>query len=280
MGTGQMKKQTTSKQLAHELAQAGLVDFDLALVLGSGLGAFADQFENAVVVRFEDVGAMPSSAVPGHAGRWILGDFGGARVLVQQGRVHLYEGWTVEEVVRAVRAYGELGCRALIVTNAAGGLMPDAQLPGLMRIDDHINLQGQTPLAPAEAGRGCPYDERLGEIVDQVAHERGIELARGIYAGLPGPSYETPAEVRMLASVDVQAVGMSTVCEVVAAHAAGMRVVGLSCISNHAAGISGHMLNHDEVVAAGTLIAPRLLDLLEGVVPAVAAECGAASRRS
>lgn len=268
----------TSEQLARELAQRGVEDVDLALVLGSGLGAFAEQLENPVAIPFDDVASMPRSAVPGHAGRWILGNFGGARVLVQQGRVHLYEGWNAEQVVRAVRAYAELGCRALVITNAAGGLDADAQLPALMRIEDHINMQGETPLAPAEAGRAVPYDQRLGEIVDQIARERGIDLKRGTYVGLPGPSYETPAEIRMLAGFDAQAVGMSTVCEVVAAFAAGMRVVGISCISNHAAGVSSTALDHAEVIAAGERVAPQLLDLLEGVVPALAAECGVASR--
>ncbi|MFT5050706.1 MAG: purine-nucleoside phosphorylase [Chlamydiales bacterium] len=274
-----MTDQVGAKRLALELAERGVGDVDLALVLGSGLGAFAEELENALVIPFEDVESMPCSAVPGHAGRWIVGEFGGARVLVQQGRVHLYEGWAVEQVVRAVRAYSELGCGALLITNAAGGLVADAELPGLMRIEDHINMQGQTPLSQAEAGRALPYDGPLGEIVDQVASERGIDLQRGVYVGLPGPSYETAAEIRMLARFDAHAVGMSTVCEAIAAHAAGIRVVGISCISNHAAGISATPLNHDEVVAAGARVAPQLLNLLQGVVPAVAAECGVASRR-
>lgn len=260
---------TRATELADQMARLGIEGFDVALVLGSGLGGFADRLEDPRVTTFDEVASMPSARVPGHSGRWTLGRLGEARVLVQEGRVHLYEGWSAEEVVRAVRAYGELGAKALVLTNAAGSLVPELALPTLMRIEDHVNMQGASPLARSEVGRGSPYDQALGALVEGVARDSGIELRRGVYAGLLGPSYETPAEVRMLAKLGLHAVGMSTVCEATAGHAAGMRVVGLSLLSNFAAGIASSALSHAEVVAAADQIAPVFEGLLERAVPAI-----------
>lgn len=258
-------------RLAADLAQRGVSDFDLAFVLGSGLGAFAERLEDPLVVPFEELGDMPGSAVPGHAGRFVLGMLGDARVLVQQGRVHLYEGWHAQEVTRPVRALARLGCKAVVLTNAAGGLVEGWPIPCLMRLTDHLNLQGTTPLTRAESGRGNPYDAELGECLDRAAEEQGLTLQRGVYAGLLGPSYETPAEIRLLASMGAHAVGMSTVCEALAADAAGLRVAAISCISNPAAGIAAAPLNHAEVVEAGQAIADDFGELLRAAVPGMRA---------
>jgi purine-nucleoside phosphorylase len=260
--------------LAQSLAAHGCAGVELAFVLGSGLGAFADIVSEPRAIAFGELEGMPHGRVAGHAGRIVLGRIGPTRVLVQQGRVHLYEGWTAMEVSLAVRAYAKLGCRGLVLTNAAGGLDRTRMVPSLMRIRDHINLQGQSPLVPEQAGRGSPYDAQLGAVLDLAARRCGIRLTTGTYAGVLGPSYETPAEVRMLGRFGVDAVGMSTVCEALAARAAGMRVCAISCITNHAAGIGGQALSHDEVIAAGARIAGSFSRLLEAAVPMLALELG------
>jgi purine-nucleoside phosphorylase len=260
------------ERLAASLRAHGVEGARVALVLGSGLGAFAARLEGARSIPYAELDGMPGSAVPGHAGRLALGEVRGVRVVVQQGRAHLYEGWSAHEVTRAVRALARLGVRALILTNAAGGLRREWTPPALMRIGDHLNLQGRTPLLAAEAGLGTPYDPRLGAALDEAARVAGVVLQRGVYAGVLGPSYETPAEIRMLAAFGADAVGMSTVCEAQAAHAAGMRVAAVSCITNLAAGISPEPLAHADVVAAGARIARPFCDLLEAAVP-LAARC-------
>jgi len=206
---------------------------------------------------------MPSSAVPGHAGRFVTGVLGKQRVLVQQGRVHLYEGWTPEQVTRAVRAMAALGCRALVLTNAAGGLRTEWEPGTLMRITDHINMQGATALIQGERGAGSPWDSELGAALDQAAAQAEVPLKSGVYAAVLGPSYETPAEIRMLKSLGADAVGMSTVLEAAAAHASGLRVGGVSLITNPAAGLSEGKLDHADVLAAGERGAAKFCDLLE-----------------
>jgi len=253
--------------LAQELEAHGLGGAKAAFVLGSGLGALAEALEERVVVPFERLESMPASTVPGHAGRFVRGKLAGVEVLVQQGRLHLYEGHSVRRVVRPVRAFAELGVGCLVLTNAAGGLVPEWRPPVLMRITDHINLQGCSPLRREEAGRGCPYDEELGQLLVASASACGIELVHGVYAGLLGPTYETPAEIRMLARRGAQAVGMSTVAEALAGHASGMRVLGVSCISNAAAGISAGPLSHEEVVEAGKEVAADFVRLLTELTP-------------
>jgi purine-nucleoside phosphorylase len=174
-------------------------------------------------------------------------------------------------VTRAVRAFGALGVRALVLTNAAGGMKRAWTPPTLMRITDHVNLQGRTALLPGEGGAGNPYDSGLGEALDEAARTGGVALERGVYAGVLGPSYETPAEIRWLASFGADAVGMSTVCEAQAARAAGMRVAAISCITNLAAGLSPGPLSHREVVEVGKQASKRFCDLLEAAVPRLAA---------
>ncbi len=256
--------------LADSMAAAGLKDFSVAAVLGSGLGAFADRLRDPLVVPFEELKGMATSTVPGHSGRFVLGELGGVRVLVQQGRVHLYEGHSVHVVTRAVRAMGALGCKSLLLTNAAGGLNREWPVPSLMRITDHLNLQGVAPLRPSEVGRGSPYSVELGEILDAAARECGVPLERGVYAGLMGPSYETAAEIRMLDQMGAQAVGMSTVAEALTGDAVGMGVAAISLISNPAAGISSVPLNHEEVQEAANAYADHFAGLLELGLPRLA----------
>ena len=259
------------QQTVELLEQAGLGGARTALVLGSGLGALADRLSGASSLSFEDIEALPPSSVPGHAGRFVAGELNGRAVLIQQGRVHLYEGRSAFTVTLPVRALARLGVRNIILTNAAGGLVPGWPVPCLMRIRDHLNFQHRSPLLRSEAGRAQPYDAELGALLGQVAQRVGIELYTGVYAGLLGPSYETPAEVRLLQSAGAHAVGMSTVLEALAAHAQGLRVAAVSCISNPAAGLASGKLDHAEVVAAGKQIASDFARLLEAVVNALPA---------
>jgi len=257
-------------RVAEGLAVRGFGGADVALVLGSGLGGFAERLAGARSVSFADLSGMPQSSVPGHAGRFVLGELSGARVLVQAGRAHLYEGYTAEEVARGVRAMAALGVRALVLTNAAGGLRR-AWPPGtLMRVLDHLNLTGRVPPA-SRASAGSPYDEGVGDALARAAERAGVALEAGVYAGLMGPAYETPAEIRMLAWMGADAVGMSTVLEALAGAAAGMRVTALACITNYAAGIGAGRLAHADVLAAGRAAAERIERLLAAAVPELGA---------
>lgn len=253
-------------RLEAGMRAAGLEDFDVAVVLGSGLGAFAEALEDPLKVPFDKVDGMPTSGVPGHAGSFALGTLEGKRVLAQQGRVHLYEGRSPDDVTASVRAFARLGCGALLLTNAAGCLQQDWPVPGLMRVTDQLNLQGRPALRRGEEGRGTPYDAELGALIDAAAERVGVTLNTGVYAATLGPSYETPSEVRMIGTLGGQAVGMSTVAEASAAWAAGLRVGAISCLSNLAAGISPTALSHEEVVEAGARVAGDMLRLLTAVV--------------
>jgi purine-nucleoside phosphorylase len=253
--------------LANALAKNGLDGVRIALVLGSGLSSVAERLERARAIEYASLPELPRSQVAGHAGRLVVGEIGGERVVVQQGRVHLYEGRSAHEVTCFVRAIVALGCRITVLTNAAGGLHRDWPVGSLMRIADHINLQGETPLHSRERGYGAPYDAELGRELDAAAKDAKVPLYAGVYAGLRGPSYETPAEICDLRRIGASAVGMSTVGEALAAHAAGARVVGLSCIGNHAAGISDRRLTHAEVLDVGRRTSRSLGDVLSHAVP-------------
>jgi purine-nucleoside phosphorylase len=267
--TALREEEAAVSDLARALDARGAGGTQVAIVLGSGLGRFAERLERAVAIPFAELDGMPRTAVPGHAGRMVVGEIRGVRVLVQQGRVHLYEGASPHAVARSIRAIAAIGCRSLVLTNAAGGLRRRWSPPTLMRITDHIDLQGATPLAASEAGLGSPYDDELGEALERGARSAAVALERGVYAGLVGPSYETPAEIRMLAWMGADAVGMSTVCEAQAGRAAGMRVAGISCIANHAAGIAARPLRHSEVLEAADAVAERFANLLEHAIPHV-----------
>ncbi len=254
-------------ELATSLAAHGAREARIAFVLGSGLGAFADHLEGARALSFSELPGMPHASVRGHAGRVVLGAIGDVPVLVQQGRVHLYEGWHPSVVTRSVRAYAALGIESLVLTNAAGGLVVDWPVPTLMRVTDHVNLQGRTALGLGERAVGCPYDPDAGAAIDAAAATEHISLQRGVYVGLLGPSYETPAEIRHLVRLGGHAVGMSTVCEAAVGHACGMRVAAISCISNAGAGLTPGVLSHAEVVEAGRVMSDSFCRLLAAAAP-------------
>ena len=241
----------------------------ILLTLGSGLGALVDHVQDPVVIPFADVG-LPVSTVPGHAGRLIAGNLAGAEVLVQAGRVHLYEGRSADEVAACVRLAAATGVETFVVTNAAGGLDPVMEPGDLMLIADHLNLTGTSPLlgAPTFVDMAGAYDPGLRATALTAALQIGVALREGVYAGLTGPAYETPAEVAMLRGFGADAVGMSTVSEVLAARALGLRVLGFSLITNvHRPG--GTPTDHAEVLDVGGTAGPRLAELLATLLPAL-----------
>ena len=258
--------QTEHGRLLASLDAAGAGSAEVAIVLGSGLGLLAEEVEGARSVPYVELEGMPTSAVPGHAGRLVLGELAGVPVVLQQGRSHLYEGRTAEEVSRCVRCLSELGVGTVLLTNAAGGLHAEWPVPSLMRITDHINRQGVTPLKGSERGYGTPYDPELGALIDAAARDAEVTLQAGVYAALPGPTYETHAEVRMHGRFGADAVGMSTAQEALAAHAAGARVAAISCITNHAAGLSHAEPNHEEVVEAGLKATDEFIGLIRALL--------------
>lgn len=224
-----------------------------AIVLGSGLGSLVDQMDLKGELPFSATPELPSSKVPGHAGRYVWGEFAGRRLLAMQGRVHLYEGHSAAEVTAAIRWMASLGIRRLILTNAAGTLN-EAHAPGSwMMLSDHLNLTGTTPLlgGPNFFDMTEVYTPALRAKFKEVALRAGVTLNEGVYAGLLGPQYETKAEIRMLRGLGADAVGMSTVLEAIQARALGMEVAGFSCLTNWAAGMSGAPLNHEEVLSTG-----------------------------
>lgn len=245
-----------------------------ALVLGSGLGSYADTLDDRVVVPYGEIRAMPVSKIVGHAGNLVFGNVGSFPVVAMQGRVHLYEGHPAADIVFGVRLMKHLGAETLLITNAAGGCGDGFAAGDLMIITDHLNLTGRNCLeGPAEDAFGTrfpdmsqAYDPKIGALADEVAEEQGFALRRGVYAGLLGPTYETPAEVRMLVTLGADAVGMSTVLEVIAARHMGMRVLGVSCITNLAAGISAHALSHDEVTETAARVRGQFQGLIRGVL--------------
>lgn len=243
------------------------------VVLGSGLGALGDEIEDAVRIPFAEIPGFAASAVEGHKGMFVAGRLEGVDVVALQGRFHLYEGHPAEMAALPIRAMAELGAGTLIVSNAAGALNP-AFPPGmLMIIDDHINLMWQNPLIGPVQGReqrfpdmSRPYDVDLQRLAERIALENRIPVTRGVYLALMGPSYETPAEIRMFRKLGGDAVGMSTVPEVLAARALGVRVLGISLITNPAAGSTGAPLSHDEVIEAGREASGRFIHLVRGVI--------------
>lgn len=252
--------------LARQFVEHGLHTADVALVLGSGLGPLADAIEDATEIPYASLEHMPQSKVPGHAGKLVSGRLEGKHVVCQKGRVHLYEGWSAAEVTRCVRALAEAGVPKLILTNAAGGLNRDWRPGALMLLTDHVNAQGVGALPPGEASVGSVYDEELMAILRDAASREAIDLVEGVYVALQGPTYETPAEIRLLARAGAGAVGMSTAQEAAAAAHRGMRVAAVSCITNMAAGISDEPPNHEEVVREGKLAAERFTRLLKTAV--------------
>ncbi|MBV9278915.1 MAG: purine-nucleoside phosphorylase [Chloroflexi bacterium] len=246
----------------------------IAVILGSGLGSLAGGVEGAVRLPFGDIPHFRVSTAPGHAGALVLGRLEGQAVAVMAGRVHMYEGYTAQEVAYPVLAMHSLGAEILLVTNAAGGVNT-AFVPGaLMLIADHINLTGRNPLVgPSDPGLGVrfpdmsdAYSRQLRDLARSVAERIGVPLAEGVYLGLLGPSYESPAEIRMARALGADAVGMSTVMEVIAANHAGMRVLGISCITNMAAGILPQKLTEEEVIETAGSVRPQFESLVREIV--------------
>jgi len=247
----------------------------VAVILGSGLGAVAEQVTNSVTISYTDIPHFHGTSVEGHAGQMILGDFQGVPTVFLQGRFHLYEGYSMEDVVFPTRTVCGLGIHTLILTNAAGGVNTRFRAGDLMLIEDHLNLMGDNPLKGpnlAQLGPRFPdlseaYSRDCLEVMKKTANELQIPVHTGVYAGLLGPTYETPAEIRMFRTLGADAVGMSTVPESIAANHLGVRVVGVSCITNLAAGMSPHKLSHQEVIDNSRLGAGKLRTLLEKVIP-------------
>jgi purine-nucleoside phosphorylase len=245
-----------------------------AIVLGSGLGDFADTLLDAIATSYGELPHWPASRVVGHAGRLVIGNVGAHRIAALAGRVHFYEGHDLATVVFATRVMGRLGVRQLILTNAAGGVNTGFAQGALMVIDDHINLLGSNPLVgPNDERFGARfpdmsevYSARLRRIADEAARERGIAISHGVYVALHGPSYETPAEIRYLRSIGADAVGMSTVPEAIAARHMGLEVLGISCITNMAAGVLPQPINHEEVLETTRRVRGDFISLLEGVI--------------
>lgn len=247
---------------------------EVGIVLGSGLGGLADDVEDAVAIPFEDLPDWPAATAPGHVGRLILGRLAGRPVVLLQGRFHLYEGNAPGLVVQPVLLFRRLGARVVVLTNAAGGLDPSFGPGTLMVISDHINLTGMNPLVGQNAngiGERFPdltnaWSPGLRSQLHVAGRAEGVDLAEGVYVGLVGPNYETPAEVRMLAALGGHAVGMSTVMECIAARWAGLEVCGVSLVTNAGAGYTGEPLTHEEVLAAGAEAGPRLARVLRRFV--------------
>jgi len=252
----------------------------IALVLGSGLGPFADEFANATKIPYAEIPHFPQSTAIGHAGQLVVGSVHGIAVAGMQGRVHLYEGYSVKEVVFPVRVFARMGVKAVILTNAAGGIK--FTQGRLVVISDHINLQGVNPLTgfnDERFGQRFPdmstaYDKRFREMTVGQGNRLGIGIDEGVYAALAGPSYETPAEIRYLRTIGADLVGMSTVPEVIVARHSNMRVLGISCVTNAAAGILDQPLNHREVLETAARVKGDFVALLKTVLPRIAEAIG------
>jgi purine-nucleoside phosphorylase len=249
----------------------------IAVVLGSGLGGFADDFENPVAIPYQDIPGFVRSTAQGHAGRLVVGTVDSVPVLAMQGRVHYYEGYSLEEVTFPIRTFGLLGVKTLVLTNAAGGINVQLTQGALMVISDHLNLMGVNPLRGPNDERFGPrfpdmsavYSPELQELVIDEARAINVEVRRGIYCGLSGPSYETPAEIHLLRALGADAVGMSTVPEAIVARHMGIEVLGISCITNMAAGIGDEPINHEEVMATGDRVRATFTELLQRVIGAI-----------
>lgn len=245
----------------------------VAIVLGSGLGGLTGRIQDPIHIPYQDIPGFPAPTVEGHRGELVVGRLGGRTVIAQSGRFHLYEGHDAATAAFPARVFAEVGATTFIATNAAGGIRPSFRPGTLMLLSDHLNLTGRNPLVgPAFPGEArfpdmtAAYDPGLRAVARAVAAERGLAVEEGVYAWLLGPSYETPAEIRMLAGLGADAVGMSTVPEVIAARARGLRCLGISTITNAAAGVTGATLSHAEVMETAARVGRELGDLIEGVV--------------
>lgn len=252
----------------------------VAVVLGSGLGGVADAVEDAIAIPYGDIPHFPVSTVEGHAGCLVIGALGGVDVLLMKGRFHFYEGYSMQEITLPVRVFSLLGIGSLILTNAAGGAAKHLSPGTLMLINDHINLMGDNPLYGANDERfGTRFPDMTNiytpayiEIAKEAAREMDLKLAEGVYLGLRGPCYETPAEVRMLAKLGGDALGMSTIPEATVARHSGMKILAFSCITNFAAGMSGEEIHHGEVMDVGNRAGKQLAELIIRIIPRLLSE--------
>jgi purine-nucleoside phosphorylase len=254
----------------------------IGLVLGSGLGAFADEFAGAARILYEKIPYFPQPTAVGHAGRLVVGKVDGVAVAAMQGRVHFYEGYSPREVIFPMRVLARMGVKAVVLTNAAGGINPQFTQGCLVVIRDHINLQGTNPLLGPNDARFGPrfpdmtraYAPEFAKAALKEGRRLGLKIFEGVYAALSGPSYETPAEIRYLRSIGADLAGMSTVPEVIAARHMGMKVLGISCVTNAAAGVSDQPISHDEVLETGERVKGEFIALLRAVLPRIARSIG------
>jgi purine-nucleoside phosphorylase len=252
----------------------------IGVVLGSGLGAFAEELQRRVEIPYAEIPGWPAATAVGHAGKLAIGKLGPVDVIAMAGRAHLYEGNSPQQVVFGVRTLGALGVRSMVFTNAAGGINLNYRRGGLVLISDHINLQGVNPLVgpnddsigPRFPDMSEVYSAAYRETAKQVAADLGIGVNEGVYAALLGPSYETPAEIRYLRAIGADLVGMSTVLEAIAANHLGMKSLGISCVTNMAAGVLPQKLDHNEVLEAGTAVRDTLVRFLDALLPRLAAK--------
>ncbi|MBQ2700473.1 MAG: purine-nucleoside phosphorylase [Clostridia bacterium] len=266
--------QMTIIQNAAAAIEAACGKSDIAVILGSGLGDYVEALENPKTISYKDIPGFPVSTVPGHAGRWVAGELHGKKVCMMQGRFHSYEGYDMFDVTLPVRVMAKLGVKTLIVTNACGGVNLSFKPGDLMLINDFINLAGKNPLVGPnldEFGPRFPdmsraYDREHMALAKECAKELGIDLQEGVYLWMSGPCFETPAEIRMARVIGADAVGMSTVPETIVARHSGMRVLGVSCITNMAAGILDQPLNHEEVMETGNKVKHTFRALLDRVI--------------
>ena len=263
---------------AKHIASKSPIKPAVAIVLGSGLGGFADEMTDAVRISYNDIPHFARSTAVGHAGQLVLGNIGAWPVVVMQGRVHLYEGYPVHNVVFPMRVFSRMGVRAAILTNAAGGINLEYGQGRLVVIKDHINLQGQNPLVgPEDPNLGLrfidmteAYSKSYRQIALEAGKRLGIPLGEGVYAAVLGPSYETPAEIRFLRTIGADLVGMSTVPEAIVARQMGIKVLAISCVTNMAAGTTDAPINHEEVLEIGKKISGQFKALLRDVIPVIA----------
>jgi len=269
---------TQAEFAAKHISSKSPIKPAVAILLGSGLGGFADEMTDAVRISYNDIPHFARSTAVGHAGQLVLGNIGAWPVVVMQGRVHLYEGYPVHSVVFPMRVFSRMGVRAAILTNAAGGINLEYGQGRLVVIKDHINLQGQNPLVgPEDPNLGLrfidmteAYSKSYRQIALEAGKRLGIPLGEGVYAAVLGPSYETPAEIRYLRTIGADLVGMSTVLEVIAARHMGIKVLAISCVTNMAAGILDQPINHEEVLETGKRVTADFVALVRAVLPEMA----------